>query len=105
MKKLSLLFALVAFNVSAATVKITSFTHVRIADDLGHPVAELCGKVDGSTKVEFIKVLVDKGSRRPAIYNTLSDDKGNFCLTLVTYRGLAEVNIIGSTETVKADLK
>jgi hypothetical protein len=99
MKKLIIACAaFAAFSASAATVKVTSFNLIRIADDLNHPVAELCGKVEGSTKVEFLRVLVDAGSRRPAVYNTLSDEKGNFCLTLVTYRGTAEVSLMGSTQ-------
>ena len=106
MKKfIALALTLSALNLGAATVKITRFNLVNIADDLDHPVAELCGKVEGSTKVEFIKILVDQGSRRPSTYNTLSDEKGNFCMALVTYRGSAEVSIIGQNNPVKAELK
>lgn len=96
---------LASFSALSATVKITSFTLVRIGETLNHPVAELCGKVEGSTKaVDFLKVTVDAGSRRPANYNTLSDDKGNFCLTVITYRGNAEVSIMGQEGTAQAAL-
>ena len=96
---------LASFSALSSTVKITSFTLVRIGDTLNHPVAELCGKVEGSTKsVDFLKVTVDAGSRRPASYNTLSDDKGNFCLTVITYRGTADVSLMGQEGSVQAAL-
>lgn len=102
---LGLIGLLASFSALSASVKITSFTLVRIGDTLNHPVAELCGKVEGSTKaVDYLKVTVDAGSRRPATYNTLSDDKGNFCLTVITYRGNAEVSIMGETTSTPAAL-
>jgi hypothetical protein len=102
---LGLICLLASFSALSATVKITSFTLVRIGDTLNHPVAELCGKVEGSAKaIDFLKVTVDAGSRRPANYNTLSDEKGNFCLTVITYRGNADVSIMGQEGTVQTAL-
>jgi hypothetical protein len=34
----------------------------------------------------------------------LSDEKGNFCLTLITYRGNADVSIMGQEGTVQIAL-
>jgi hypothetical protein len=94
-----------AASAYSATVKVTSFNFVRIGSTLNHPIAELCGKVEGSSKFpNFIRVLVDAGSRRPATYNTLSDDKGNFCLTVTTYNGNADVSIIGENQVIQAQL-
>jgi len=99
----SLLFSTVTFS---ATVKITSFALVRMGQNLDHPLAELCGKVEGAEKTpSFIRVLVDPGSRSPGIYNTLADDQGKFCLAVVTYRGSADVGIIGVDKTFKAQIQ
>jgi hypothetical protein len=102
---LGFLCLLASMSALSGEVKITSFTLVRIGDSMNHPVAELCGKVEGSSKpLEFLKVTVDAGSRRPGHYNTIADDKGNFCLTVITYRGNAEVRIIGQEGSVKSQL-
>jgi hypothetical protein len=99
----ALMFLFASLPAFCASVKITSFNLIRIGDSLNHPVAELCGKVEGSTKmVEYLKVTVDAGSRRPGHYNTIADDKGNFCLTVVTYRGNAEVRIIGDHSSLSS---
>ena len=106
MKTLILAALLISSSAFAATVRITSFTHIRIAQDLNHPLAELCGKVDGAEKTPtFIRVSVDPGSRNPGTYNTLADDKGNFCVALMTYRGTAEVSIMGTNQTFKAQIQ
>jgi hypothetical protein len=108
MKKIIILFALL-INTTAysATIKIISFLAIEIANDrINHPLAELCGKVENAESIPtFIQVKVDEGARRPAVYNTLADDKGFFCLTLVTYRGTAAVSIIGKQTSYKAQLK
>lgn len=104
MKHLILALGLFAsFSAYSATVRVTSFNLVRIGSNMNHPIAELCGKVEGTEKFpNFIRVLVDARSRRPATYNTLSDDKGNFCLTVTTYNGSAEVSIIGEKQVIRA---
>lgn len=100
---LSLLSSISAYS---ATVKITSFNYVNISGAPNSPLAELCGKVEGAEKSpSFIKVIVDAGSRKPASYNTLADDKGNFCLAVLTYRGNADVSLMGETPTIKALIK
>lgn len=90
---LSLLVSLSSF---AASVKITSFRFVRIADDLNNPLAELCGLVEGATsEVTYLKVLVDSSSRNPGTYNTIAGKDGKFCLPVITYRGTADVSVFG----------
>lgn len=105
--KILLLVTCILASISAfsATVKITSFTSVQIENSLDHPLAELCGKVEGAVKSpSFVKVVVDAGSRRPATYNAVADELGNFCLTLVTYRGRAEASVIGESQSVTAKI-
>lgn len=106
MKKLILAASLISsMSAYPATVKIISFTSIQIENILDHPLAELCGKVEGAKKTpSFVKVVVDAGSRRPATYNTVADEVGNFCLTLTTYRGRAEASVIGESQSVTANL-
>lgn len=105
MKTLILATFLISSSAFAATVKVTSFAYVRIGNTT-NPLAELCGKVEGADKSPtFIKVLVDPGSKDPASYNTLADDKGNFCLPVLTYRGTADVSIIGEASSLKVEIQ
>jgi hypothetical protein len=106
MKKLIMALSLISsMSAYSATVKILSFTSIQIENSLSHPLAELCGKVEGATKIpSFVKVVVDAGSRRPATYNTVADEMGNFCLTLTTHRGRAEASVFGESQSVTAKL-
>ena len=106
MKKMLMTATLIAsMSAYSATVKILSFTSVQIENSLNHPLAELCGKVEGAVKTpSFVKVLVDAGSRRPAIYNTVADENGSYCIALVTHRGRAEASVFGETQSVTAKL-
>jgi hypothetical protein len=93
--------------VLSATVKVTSFNYVRLqANDPFSPLAELCGQVESmSATPTFIKILVDPKANKPASYNTFADEKGKFCMAVVTYRGSAEVSIIGDSQKELAQIK
>jgi hypothetical protein len=107
MKKILALCLLISsFSVFSASVKVTSFNYVRNANDLYHPLAELCGIVTEATSFPtFIKVTVDPKSGKPASYNTLAGQDGKFCMAVITYRGSAEVSIIGENSTTEALVK
>ena len=95
--------AIFAFSTMATTVKVTSFNYIRVNNDLNHPLAELCGKVEGATFFPtFIKVLIDPKSKDPASYNTFAGEDGKFCLSVITYRGNAELSVIGGNSTIEA---
>lgn len=104
MKKIfGVLLTLSAFSAMATSVKVTSFNYIRVNNDINHPLAELCGKVEGATAhPTFIRVLIDPKSKEPATYNTLAGEDGKFCLSVITYRGNAEVGIIGAKDSVRA---
>ncbi len=73
---------------------------------MNNPLAELCGMVEGATaSPSFVRVLVDPKSKNPASYNTLAGIDGKFCLAVITYRGTADVSVIGAKETTKAEAK
>jgi hypothetical protein len=100
MKALTLVTTLLFSLSSLATVKITSFRFVRIANDLNNPLAELCGVVESPTsEISYIKVIVDPGSRVPGTYNTLAGKDGKFCLPVITYRGTADVSLMNGPVT------
>jgi hypothetical protein len=105
MKVLAVL-ALFALSLSsfATAVKVTSFRYVRNAGDALHPLAELCGAVEGSSVPSFIKVLVDK-AKNPATYNTVAGPDGVFCVAVITYRGTAEVSLFGENASIDAFIK
>ena len=107
--KTLLAMALLVSSVSAfsASVKVTSFNYVRIgSDSYPNPMAELCGLVTGATKApSFINVQVDPKSNNPASYNTLAGADGKFCIALITYRGTAEVSLIGENAKTTASIK
>ena len=101
MKKiiLTLVITVLAFAIEASDIKVTSFRSISIGEILDHPMAELCGKVsDHSSYPAFVKIISDPNSRNPGIYNTLTDENGAFCVTLVTYRGSVDVGIIGQSQ-------
>lgn len=104
MKKiLGLILSFFTVSALAASVKVTSFNYIRVNNDINHPLAELCGTVEGTTShPTFIKVLVDPKSKDPASYNTLAGEDGKFCLSVITYRGNAELSVIGANGTVEA---
>jgi hypothetical protein len=90
----------------AASVKITSFNYVRGADTAFSPLAELCGRVTDATSVPtFIQVLVDHKANRPGTYNTLAGTDGKFCLAVITYRGTAEVSIVGEKKVASFEIQ
>lgn len=106
--KTVLALGLLAFSLSsiAASVKVTSFNYVRNQGDMTHPLAELCGRVEGATAAPtFIKVMVDPKSNNPAHYNTLAGDDGKFCVAVITFRGNAEVSVIGGAASTEALIK
>lgn len=86
-------------GIMAATVKVTSFVYLRS----GEPQAELCGTVEGATaSPTFVRAQIDHRSNRPATYNTLAGADGKFCISVVTYRGTAEVTLFDTTASVEA---
>jgi hypothetical protein len=106
--KTFLALALLVSSVSAfsATVKITSFNYIRTSNDLSSPLAELCGLVEGATaSPSFIRVLVDPKSKNPGSYNTLAGADGKFCTAVITFRGTADVSVMGAKESTKANIK
>lgn len=105
--KTVLALAVFALSLSsfAASVKISSFAYVRNAGDAAHPLAELCGVVEGDSFPSFVSVVVDPKSKNPGSYNTMTDTNGKFCLAVITYRGQAEVGVMGKTSTVEALIK
>jgi hypothetical protein len=50
-------------------------------------------------------VIVDPGSRRPATYNTIAGSNGKFCIQVVTYRGTADVEIMGEKKSLRVEIK
>ena len=107
--KTFLAMALLVSSVSAfsASVKVTSFNYIRTsANDMNSPLAELCGLVEGATAApSFIRVLVDPKSKNPASYNTLAGADGKFCLAVITFRGTADVSVMGAMVSTKASAK
>lgn len=106
--KMFLGFTLLVSSLSAiaASVKVTSFNYVRNANDLTHPLAELCGTVSGATSLpSFVRIQIDPKSNNPATYNTLAGQDGKFCLAVITYRGAAEVSLIGGNASAEALIK
>lgn len=101
-----LLFCLLSFSAFGATVKVGSFNYIRTSQNFSSPLAELCGSVSGATSSPtFVRVHVDPQSSNSAIYNTLAGDDGKFCLALITYRGRAEVSLIGQEGSTTAFIK
>jgi hypothetical protein len=97
---------LISFGAMAASVKVGSFNYIRTAQNYNSPLAELCGSVQGATSVpSFIRVHVDHNTNNSAIYNTLAGQDGKFCVSVITYRGRAEVSLIGENSTVEAQVK
>lgn len=96
-----------SLSVFAASVKVTSFNYVRTGpNDMGNPLAELCGVVEGAQKSPtFVNVLIDPKSKNPGSYNTLAGVDGKFCIAVITFRGTADVSVIGEKEVLKASIK
>jgi len=100
-----LAIGLLSLSVSAfsASVKVTSFNFIRTSNDVMAPLAELCGVVEGATSSpSFVRVSVDPKSSKPASYNTFAGTDGKFCVAVITYRGTAEVSMIGEKSVVTA---
>ena len=105
-KTLTLLICLFSVSAFSSSVKVTSFTQVRINETFNNPIAELCGLVESPNSPQtFITVIVDPGSRRPATYNTIAGPNGKFCVQVVTYRGTADVAIMGEKKSLRVDIK
>jgi len=103
---LSLLICLFSVSAFSSSVKVTSFNQVRINETFNNPIAELCGQVESPTGPQtFITIIVDPGSRRPATYNTIAGPNGKFCLQLVTYRGTADVTIMGEKKSLRVEIR
>lgn len=104
MKTIFVIAALSLVSIAyAASVKVTSFNMIRVDNSPFFPLAELCGTVEGATaSPTFVKVLVDPKTNKPGSYNTVAGADGKFCLTLVTYRGSAEVSVINDSGSVSA---
>ena len=97
---------LFSFGAMAASVKVGSFTFIRTAQNYNSPLAELCGSVEGATSFpSFIRVNVDYNTNNSAIYNTLAGEDGKFCVSVITYRGRAQVSLIGENSTIEAQVK
>lgn len=97
--------ALLVSSVSAfsASVKITSFNYIRTSPNMTAPLAELCGSVEGATtSPSFVNVKVDPTTGRPANYNTFAGADGKFCVAVITYRGTADVSMVGEKSVVTA---
>ena len=107
MKKFIALALLVfSFASMAASVKVTSFNYVRNQNDQYHPLAELCGVVEGAaSSPSFVQVLIDPKSKEPASYNTIAGKNGKFCLAVITFRGNAEVSLINENASTEAFIK
>lgn len=107
--KTFLAMALLVSSVSAfsASVKITSFNYVRTSsENMQSPLAELCGLVEGATaSPSFVRVLVDPKSKNPGSYNTLAGTDGKFCVAVITFRGTADVSVMGAKESTKANIQ
>jgi hypothetical protein len=107
MKKFMILALLVgSFSAFGATIRVTSFNYVGTAGNTHHPLAELCGVVEGAVSTPaFLNVMVDPTANKPASYNTLADANGNFCLAVITYRGRANVTLIGTKDSTTARMR
>lgn len=106
MKKLLALVALLfATSSIAASVKINSFYYVRTAPNNTYNVlAELCGNVSETELPAFVKLEIDYNGNNPGSYSTVADDNGNFCLTVITYRGQARASVIGQDAKTTAKI-
>ncbi len=96
---------LASLSTFAASVKVTSFDYIRNQGDSVHPLAELCGKVEGGTTPSFVRVQVDPKANNPASYNTVAGADGKFCIAVITYRGSAELSLIGENASTMALIK
>lgn len=101
-----LALALLVSSVSAfsASVKVTSFNFIRTSNDVMSPLAELCGVVEGAivTAPSYVSAKIDPKSNKPASYNTITGPDGKFCMAVITYRGTAEVSLMGQKSVVTA---
>lgn len=89
MKRSVLLAAFLTSSLAMAgelETKITGFTYT----DSRARTAELCGLVMGDEASNaFVTVTVDDKSKKPAKYTTISNESGEFCLVVTSYRGTA----------------
>lgn len=103
-----LALALLVSSVSAfsASVKVTSFNYIRTSNDVTSRLAELCGVVEGriGSAPSYVTAKIDPKTNKPASYNTITDVDGKFCMAVITYRGTADVSLMGAknSETVIA---
>jgi len=68
--------------------------------------AEICGTVTGvAAPFAVVQVSVDPTAKVPGIYNTMVGMDGNFCLAVVTFRGMATVKLIMNAGAVVKDRK
>ncbi len=107
MKKLIGIVAL-TFAVSsiAASVKINSFHYVRTNPTNSYNVlAELCGTASDVKMPAFVNAKIDYNGSNPGSYNTITDENGNFCMVVATYRGVARVSLIGADAQDETKIK
>lgn len=103
MRSLSIFVASLVSLVSLSAIAAPSVEVVSYVYDNAHSnVAELCGRASGITSTTVVHALIDVDGKHPANYNTVVDRDGLFCLTVLTYRGTAALELGGST--VKAPL-
>ena len=91
----TLIFVLTFFAAVSATasasITVKSFQYI----DGKKPHAELCGFVNAvTTTPTLIRMVVDPRGK-PGVYNTVAGTDGNFCLTLISYTGEAELSVFG----------
>ena len=93
--RIILIGLLLSFSLFAndPKVEVTSFRYVA----QNNPVAELCGKISNVTIFPaYVKIIVD-GNKNPGIYNVVVDKDAKFCIAVVTYYGIADVSLWGSS--------
>jgi hypothetical protein len=74
-------------SAAGPTVKITAFHYA----GTNTRAAELCGQLDGTRPaISGAKVVVDGNSSSPTYYYTLVGNDGAFCITVITYNGVAD---------------
>ena len=55
--------------------------------------------------VAFANVIVYKSSDRSVKEGTITDENGNFCMVVATYRGVARVSLIGADAQDETKIK
>ena len=94
MSVLSLLIITGQTIAAESTVKITSFKYAANQTR----TSELCGKVENMiSDVEMVRVIVDPKAKSPGIYNVIVGKEKTFCVSVVTWTGFAEVEMMNTS--------